>query len=232
MKDYIHKEFPKTCAPDDFFGQVKRTVDGKPVSQEQIDLIVNAIRDGLCLRKIDVLLDLGCGNGALSSLLFDEISGYQGVDFSEYLVGIGKQNFESPPDYGFDVAEIPDYLASAPNPVRFTKALCYGVLSYLSDEDVLESLLNLRRRFPNVSRLFIGNLPDRNRASRFFRDRKYDAVLDERDSPLGIWRSEDRISELAAQGGWQVEIRRMPASFYAAHYRMDAILVPSVGSPA
>ena len=36
-KDYIHKEYPKTCDPNDFFGQVKRTVNGQPISEEEIE---------------------------------------------------------------------------------------------------------------------------------------------------------------------------------------------------
>ena len=53
--DYIHKEYPKTCRPDDFWGQVKRTVHGKPVSQDQIDMIIYAIRNGLSLSHEDIL---------------------------------------------------------------------------------------------------------------------------------------------------------------------------------
>jgi hypothetical protein len=55
VKDYIHKEFPKTCAADDFFGQVKRTVHGKPVSDEQIVMIIAGIRAGLKLSPKDAV---------------------------------------------------------------------------------------------------------------------------------------------------------------------------------
>ena len=63
--DFRHKEHPKTCAADDFWGQVSRTVNGVPVSQENIDIIVQAIRDGLSFSPDDVLLDIGCGNGGI-----------------------------------------------------------------------------------------------------------------------------------------------------------------------
>jgi hypothetical protein len=52
IKNYIYKELPKLCEPDDFLGQVKRTVNGKPVSQEQIDIIIAAITNGLKLKKM------------------------------------------------------------------------------------------------------------------------------------------------------------------------------------
>jgi hypothetical protein len=30
---FMHKEFPKQFSKDDFWSQIKRTVDGKPVSE-------------------------------------------------------------------------------------------------------------------------------------------------------------------------------------------------------
>ena len=91
MKDFIHKEFPKTCERDDFFGQIKRTVHGKPVSEEQLTLIVGAIKSALNFTPKDVFLDIGCGNGALSHYLFDSCSSFLGVDFSDYLIEIAKE---------------------------------------------------------------------------------------------------------------------------------------------
>ena len=55
MKDYIHKEFPKSCDPDDFFGQVKRTVNGKPVGKDQINMIVDSICESLNFNNEDIL---------------------------------------------------------------------------------------------------------------------------------------------------------------------------------
>src|SRR5262245_10350175 len=64
---YVFKNHPQTCDPDDYWGQVKRTVGGQPVSQEQIDLIVAAVKRGLQLGPEDTLLDICCGNGALTT---------------------------------------------------------------------------------------------------------------------------------------------------------------------
>jgi len=232
MTDYIHKEFPKTCAPDDFFGQVKRTVDGKPVPQEQIDLIVGTIRNALGLSKLDVLLDLGCGNGALSRYLFDDCIAYLGVDFSEYLVEIAKANFEDPPSHVFRLGDAVAYASSEPQPQRFTKGLCYGVFSYFSPTQAEKLLQTLAERFTGLQRVFIGNLPDRDRADRFFRNNEdVENLLDERDSPLGIWRSKAFMKELAHKTGWHARISEMPERFYAAHYRFDVLLTRQGTAP-
>ncbi len=91
--DWIHKEYPKTCQPHDFWSQVKRTVNGVPVGEDQVALIERAITSGLQLKQNDYLLDLCCGNGALSTRIFQRCLGGLGVDFSEYLIDVAKNNF-------------------------------------------------------------------------------------------------------------------------------------------
>jgi hypothetical protein len=84
------KEYPKTLAPTDFWGQVKRTVNGQAVSEEQIQMILALIRRELQLDKDDRLLDLACGNGALSQYLFADCREFLGVDFSEVLIDVAR----------------------------------------------------------------------------------------------------------------------------------------------
>jgi cyclopropane fatty-acyl-phospholipid synthase-like methyltransferase len=225
MKDYIHKEFPKSCDPNDFFGQVKRTVNGKPVGPEQINMIINAIVNGLELKKEDVLFDLGCGNGALSVLMFNSISKYVGIDFSEYLVEIAKKNFEKE-GYRFYCAEAAEYLNRAVPDPEFTKGLCYGVFSYFEKEAARGMLGNLHSKFTGISHFYIGNIPDRDRADRFFyKDIDYSKMIDDPQSSIGIWWTQDEITRLAAETGWKVKFHQMPENYYSAHYRFDAILV-------
>ncbi len=222
---WMHKEYPKSCAPDDFWGQIKRTVHGKPVSQEQIDMIVRAVCDGLQFRKEDVLLDLGCGNGALSRYFFPFCSSMLGVDFSPYLLDIAKKNFEAPPDYLFREDDIVAYVRAEPFPVCFTKVLCYGVYSYLSLEDARILLEILHERFINVESIFLGNLPDREKIDTFFPPgTDTQRLVHDHLSPIGVWRSRDEMERLADDAGWNAEFRVMPSGYYAAHYRFDAVL--------
>ncbi|HYG52249.1 MAG TPA: class I SAM-dependent methyltransferase [Flavobacteriales bacterium] len=224
MKDYIHKEFPKTCDPNDFFGQVKRTVNGKPVSQEQINMIVDAIVKGLDFKKEDVLFDLGCGNGALSVLMFSLVRNYHGIDFSEYLIEIAKKNFEKP-GFTFECAEANAYLSSVESNTRYTKALCYGVFSYFERNVAHAVLKNICEKFPNIGRFYIGNIPDKERAGNFFyKDIDYSKLIHDTQSAIGIWWSKDEFKKLAGETGWKIDFYHMPESFYSAHYRFDVIL--------
>lgn len=222
---FDHDLHARSVAPDDFWGQIRRTVDGRPVPEDQIAAIVEAIASGLELRADDALLDLACGNGALSARLFGSVASFVGVDSSEYLVSVARKHFESPPGRLFVLEDAARFAASEPRPERFTKVLCYGSFSYFPAGAAEACLGNLAARFGRVERVFIGNLPDRERHAAFYTaSPPGEGELDDPRSRIGIWRTRGEFRELAAACGWSARFRQMPASFYAAHYRYDAVL--------
>lgn len=221
----FYKEHPKTCEPDDFWGQVKRTVNGKPVSQEQIDMIVDAVVSGLALDSGDTLLDLCCGNGALSTLLFSRCRGGLGVDFSEALISTANRYFASPPEQTYILQDVVLFCENPPTPDKFTKVLCYGSFPFIEHERSESLLRLLKDNFTNAERVFIGNCPDKKQLSRFYGDQPVEHGMEnDPASPIGIWRTEEEFVDMANRCGWQAEIHKMPENYYAAHYRYDVIL--------
>ena len=217
--------FARTRPADDLWGQVRRTENGQPIPEEQIQMIVAKIRHSLILQDSDVVLDLACGNGALSQLLFPFCAELLGVDLSEYMIDIANAHFASPPQRRFLHQDASAYLRDEAQPERFTKALCYGSFSYLTEEQALSALGDLRERFVNVERIFIGNLPDLDRAHEFYKIKPAGAgEMSDASSQIGIWRSHDDFKRLAQAAGWQIEISLMPADFFSAHYRYDVAL--------
>lgn len=222
---YMFRDHPQSCDPTDFWGQVKRTVNGKPVSQDQIDMIVAAVKDGLELSPDDVLLDLCCGNGALTTYLFQSCRGGLGVDFSEFLVDVACRHFALRPEESYIVSDIVDYVKTESEPARFTRILCYGSFQYLTKEAAEGFLVHLRSRFSNVRHVYLGNLPDKALIGEFYKNGNYD--FGEEDDPgslMGVWRTEAEFVDLARRTGWLVRCRKMQPHFYAAHYRYDIIL--------
>lgn len=221
----FYKEHPKNCAPDDFWGQVKRTVHGKPVSEDQIVMIVEAIMDGLNVGASDVLLDLCCGNGALTTRIFDRCAGGLGVDFSPKLIEIAKANFEVEPDRRYVINDVLDHVQTDQEAPRYTKILCYGSFSYLGADRAATLLEACRETYTGATTFFIGNCPDKDQLDAFFTKRIYTpGVEDEPDSAIGIWRTRDEFADLARRTGWSAEFRTMPQEFYAARYRYDVVL--------
>jgi len=203
-----------------------RTPDGKPVGPDQVALIVDAVQTGLDLAPDDVLLDLCCGNGAITDPIFGRCRGGLGVDFTPYLIEVAKTNFERSPDRVYLLADALEYVETTADTERFTKALCYAAFQCLPESKAIGVLTGLRQRFPNVQRIFIGNLPDLNRAGNLFQANIPSPVeLKRHDTLLGIWRTEKEVAKLADGCGWRTQFSRMPAAFYGASHRFDATLV-------
>ena len=224
-KKFDHNEYAKTRAPDDFWGQIRRTVQGKPVTEDQIRMIVDSVHAALRLKPDDRLLDLACGNGALSHRFFDSIAEYLGVDFSEHLISVARKNFEKLPLYRFVMQGAAEYVRQEPHPERFTKVLCYGSFPYFPAADAAEVLRTLYQKFTSVQAVFIGNLPDKDRAAAFYKENQVSAEeLADHASQIGIWRTQDEFTRLAGEAGWKARFSFMPAEYYASHYRYDVLL--------
>lgn len=224
-QSFDHDAHARSRPETDFWGQIRRTVNGQPVSEAQIDMIVERVRLALNLQHGDVLLDLACGNGALGSRLFDPLSAYLGVDFSPRLIEVAQKYFAREPTVAFMQGDASEYVTEEAHPHSFNKVLCYGSFSYFSREQASNVLKQLHTRFDCVSHVFIGNLPDRDLAHLFYKpDGFTPAVLDDHTSPIGIWRTRGDFVELARTAGWKAEITTMPAHYYAAHYRYDVLL--------
>ena len=188
-------------------------------------MIVTAVKEGLLLKNSDTLLDLCCGNGALTNLLFNYCRGGVGVDFSDYLIQIAKSNFESKPNKLYELGDVIDFLRYTKESTHFTKILCYGSFAYLEANRAKELLHLCMERFPGAEILYIGNLPDKDKLGDFFSEHSYSPGIEqEPDSPIGIWRTREEFRALAHQIGWHINFHTMPKNFYASEYRFDAIL--------
>lgn len=224
--DYFEgaRELPR----QDFWRQVRRTVGGRAVDEDQIQMIVDAIVTGLQLSPGDVLLDLACGNGALSarvSFFCDELIG---IDYSDYLISVAEEYFAKPPRQRFLCQDVASFVEGTCEAGRFTKILCYGSFAYFTPDDATSMLRGIADRFDRVTTVLLGNLPDRRRARDFYSDGEPPApTMDSPTSAVGIWRTEEDVTELANSCGWHASFQRMPDNYYAAHYRFDAILTRS-----
>ena len=216
-----YDQHARTRPRDDLWGQVRRTVQGQPVAADQIDMIVQAITRQLDLQPQDILLDLACGNGALSERLFPFCRSLLGVDMSEYMVDVANERFRTA-DHRFVHADAAEWAETAPNPERYGKVLCYGSFAYFSDDAAARLMAALTVRFSGATHVLLGNLPDPARLHAFYGDRPV-PPLDEPRSDIGVWRDAERIRSLAGDG-WEGSATVMPEGFYARHYRYDLLL--------
>ena len=188
MSDYIHKIYPSTCDPKDYWKQIKRTVNGEPVSEDQIDLIIQSIKHHMNLSQEDNLLDIGCGNGALASYFFHDVNKYTGVDFSNALLNIAKRDFYVPNLTEYYESDAFDFINSNQTPKSYNKVLIYGCFSYFSKNIAIQIIDLLYKKYKNVGIVYLGNLPDRKMSEEFFKNRGLEKQdLDDDKSAIGVW---------------------------------------------
>jgi SAM-dependent methyltransferase len=220
-----HDAHARSVAADAYWKQVRRTVDGEPVDEAQIMLIINAITSALSLKQDDIVLDLACGNGALSSYLFDKCVGLVGVDISPYLIEVARRDFGRSPNYRFYLHNIVSYVLHTRETSAFTKVLIYGAFQYISRDDALLVIKALNERFFTVAKVFIGNLPNKRLIDRFYRDRSpTDVELNDHEARIGVWYLPEEFETMARAAGWDASSSYMTADFYASSYRFDVTL--------
>ena len=220
---YFFHDHPEKCDPEDFWGQVKRTINGEPVDQAQIDLIVEGVAEGIDIQSSDYIYDMCCGNGALSHYLFERCEGGVGVDFSDFLINVANKHFKVD---GRDEYLLDDVLAFAKTGnERVTKMFCFGSFQYLPFDGVQGLLSSLYKQFPNLQRCFLGNIPDRGLSQKFFEERDFiPDSLEDPTSAIGYWWEREALRSMVETAGWQAEFTQLPEEFYASHYRFNAIL--------
>ncbi|MCA9061497.1 MAG: class I SAM-dependent methyltransferase [Planctomycetaceae bacterium] len=222
---FLHKEYPKQFERDQFWQQIKRTVNGQPVSDADIRMILDQVTDCLQLNRNDHLLDIGCGNAALSSRLFSAVRSCTGVDFSSYLLEIARQFFPESQSVRYLEADMRDTDRYFPDAADATKVLLYGCGSYITSGELFALLQQIHSGLPHVRRIMIGNLPDRSKAAEFFQGRGLcNQDLDDSGSAIGVWWDPTQMATDVRAIGFDFECRRMPMSFYGAKYRFDVLL--------
>lgn len=222
--EYDSFEWPKLCPPKAFAAQVKRTINGEPIGEEQAMIIMDAIAGNMSFAPNDVLLDLCCGNGYLADPFAKKIKGYVGVDYSPVLIDIAEKNFAVRGTQSFVLDGVGNFTSTCSNPELFTKALCYGAFCYLSPDEASQLLTNLYKIFINIKLVFIGTIADKERVKDFFYEVPQDFDFEDHQSKIGKWYSRDEFVMFAKKCGWRAEIVEKDHNSYQAHYRFDALL--------
>ncbi len=224
--EFNHDEHARSCERDDFWGQIRRTVNGVAVDEDQIKLIIDSIVKAMKLNVNDTILDICCGNGALSSRVSQNVCNIIGIDNSEYLISVAKEYFENVPTLVFHKSEIKDFMQNAQIGMsNINKILCYGSISYLNSSIIRQTFNSINAYLPSASHFFIGNIPEKSKAKHFFkRGNQNEFDLESHTTSIGKWWERDEVNELAKKYSWKCDIKAMPEHFYGSTYRFDALL--------
>jgi len=144
-------------------------------TESRYHFIWSVIADRVALLGADSVLDIGCGSGQLSVLLFDRgVQTYRGVDFAEKRIEWGRRHAPSP-GFRYDHADVFETDLTDPADV----VICTEFLEHIEND------LGMFEQIP-AGRPFIGsvpNFPARGHV-RYFANAeevtaRYEAVLDD-----------------------------------------------------
>ena len=206
--------------------QVGKTILGNAVSDEQILTIHEQIKRCLEIKKIDDVLDLGCGNGLLTGKLAMNCGSVVGLDFCDSLIFIAKKN-----NHRSNVSYVIRDLRKLPRKeIRGkSKFFMYEVIQHLTKQEFIKFIRNLSEVVDKKSMLFLGGVPDEHKKRNFYdTDEKYRFFLDMEKIKvphLGSWWTRYNLSGIARRYGWQLLFIKQPENLYTSHYRFDALLI-------
>ena len=224
---FDHDAFARSKDEQDFWGQIRRTVNGQSVTEDQILIIKNAIEAAMPRFNRNGLLDIGCGNGALTYTLKDKFKYIHAIDPSEYLISIGRKYFAESSNINFFCGGTVDFLFELEDRSKksINMILFYGSMSYISTSELSKILEFASLNLPNNEVIYFGNVPDIEKFSLFFSNfMPPDLDLQDHHSAIGKWWSKEELSYFCGKYGFKVDIIRMNQDFYGHQIRFDAKL--------
>ena len=221
VEDHIHLEYPKSVGRHQYWKQIKRTVNGREVDEDDILFIINYVNKHLNLSLSDNLLDLGCGNGKLASYFFEKINKYHGVDFSDYLLEVARTDFFIENKTQYQKLNLRHDSTKIKSLNQHNKVLCYGSFPYFGKNGG-QSIIELLGVSKNITNIYLGNIPDSRSSHEFYTNRKINAYdVNDETSAIGVWWAFEDLELLFKSAGFLSEKINLPENYYASNYRFD-----------
>lgn len=124
-------------------------------------LVVDDISEKLALMDKDMLLDIGCGVGALTELLSKKVKTVVGVDHADCVARLQERGLPN-------VEVIAGNWLDVKMERRFSKILAYDVVHYLgSPEEVVAFIVKALGLLMPRGRMLVGDIPSDDMRSRF-----------------------------------------------------------------
>jgi cyclopropane fatty-acyl-phospholipid synthase-like methyltransferase len=222
--------YPRRARSGDLLGQVGKTINGVPITEQQLRLLVENICLSLRLSHDDHLLDLCCGNGLLTRLLAEHCCSATGIDFSEPLIEAAREQSAAPnvKYLRMDVRKLEPLAVR--NEQRYTKVLCYEALAFLNLSEFDDLLTQLSRLANDAPTILFGSILDRDRIWNFFNTMRrkwfylFHIKFRRKEVGLGRWWRRQEVVQIANAHGFQCDLLDQPPQLHTAHYRFDAVL--------
>lgn len=207
--------------------QVGKTTMGKPVPRAQLHMLADHIRRTLQLEPSHRCLDLGCGNGLLTTELSPHVAEVVAIDYSRPLLRVAREQFATP-NTRYVCRDLTDLGADWVPAGQFARGWSAEVMQHLSPEGAAGLLGWLGRHLAEGGRVLLSGIPERERLRAFYnteeRYARYQRMREAGVEQIGTWWQADELTRLATKHGLVGSRVSQPTGLYTAHYRFDFLL--------
>ena len=206
---------------DEALRQVQRTVERRPITDEQWSMTISHVVAQLDLASDHLVLDLCCGNGLLTAALDAEVQGVVGVDFSDVLLReLPRRTSPRTAAVCADARDIPF------RPATFDRVLVAAALQHFEPHETIRVLRRIASLLRNDGVLLVTDIPDRDRLWSFFdtpaREQDHFDSVETRTDILGTWYGRSWLEKLARHVGFRTATAiDQPGELPFQHYRFD-----------
>jgi cyclopropane fatty-acyl-phospholipid synthase-like methyltransferase len=203
--------------------KVGRTINGKPISKQDWEMILTDIEQQLELNDKDILLDIAAGSGAIAIPFSKKVKSITAIDYSKTLLSAIEEN------HGINKihADVREYRFAENS---FSKIVFYFALQHFSEEETVHLFSKIHNWLKPGGICFIGDIPDVDCKFNFFnsieRQNVYFEALSNGNPIIGTWFKKDFIYQLGLFAGFKaVNIIDQPKEYINSHYRFEVKLV-------
>lgn len=204
--------------------QVGKTLNGKPLPEDQVQLIAQSAARALQLAPHDFLVDLCCGNGLITERIAPLVGRARAVDFSEGLIEVAKANSRSA-NIAYECGDILNLGAGYFSGTQ--KILMNESLQHFMPAD-LGVLLDQMVDLAQGSLVYFGGIPDREKLEVYYDTPEKMAFYEMREREgrphSGTWWLRTDIAKIAAERGFKTTIVAQDAAMVTSYYRFDVLL--------
>jgi 2-polyprenyl-3-methyl-5-hydroxy-6-metoxy-1,4-benzoquinol methylase len=223
------ERFPGQFSRCEFMRQVGKTYRGQPISRNQLNMIVEDVVRKLNLQKDDVVLDLCCGNGLITSAIAKKCRHVAGVDFSEFLIGVARE-FSGASNLCYYCLPALEMTPEIFRPsIPFTKIYMYESLQHFREDQLAPLLATLRLLSNEKTAILLASVPHKRKMLNFYNTAKLRSEFRERKRKgsleLGTWWNQSDIREICAAFNLRCRFLPQPDGLHTAHYRFDVRII-------
>jgi hypothetical protein len=222
-KNYRNDFIPEN--EKDLLIQVGKTINKNPISNDEIDLIVNDIVDKLNLLKNDSLLEMCCGNGIITKKLSNQIQKIYAFDFTDHLVNCAlKFNNANNIEYSIGDANknFFNFFNEKKTIEKFLMSFSLGYFNVLELEQILIRIMKHSKKFS----FYITEVPIDELKWNFYnteeRKKFYNNTSkDEFNNGMGKWWKKNELIEIAKK--YDLIINFFEISNISSNYRLNVL---------